>query len=166
MTTLTAIELRNIVDYDPVTGVFKWRTRDIPGSWNAKYAGKPAGSTMNTGYFKLAIGNKGHLAHRLAWLYVTGTAPCQAIDHINGDRTDNRFCNLRQATIAQNARNRGHQKNNRLGVKGVRRANGKYRADIKIGNKSVYLGVFPTVDEAHAAYREAAKTNFGGFSGY
>ena len=85
-------------------------------------------------------------------------------DHINGDRLDNRRVNLRIATNFQNSGNYGAQKNNKLGVRGVRQRQWGFEASIRANGKRHYLGCFNTIEEATAAYRAAAKLHFGEFA--
>jgi hypothetical protein len=99
-------DLRRILAYDPDTGDFRWRLRsDRDHSWNMRHVGGLAGSTLPIGYRYVNIRKKLLLAHRLAWLWMTGQWPVDQIDHINGDRVDNRWCNLRLATQKQNSAN-------------------------------------------------------------
>jgi hypothetical protein len=151
-----------LLDYNPETGVFSWRL-DVKG--RARPPGKRAGCTNALGYVVIRVDDKLHYAHRLAWLVTHGSVP-KGIDHINGDRGDNRLCNLRLADQRQNLRNKGKQANNRSGYKGViweRRA-GRWRADIRLETKSKMLGYFDTAEDAYAAYVTASRKYFGEFS--
>jgi hypothetical protein len=94
-------DLKQILDYDQNTGVFRWATRKC----QRKRAGEIAGSVSNKGYVMIGIDYKKYSAHRLAWLYVHGDWPAGEIDHINRDRTDNRISNLRVATRRQQIEN-------------------------------------------------------------
>ena len=168
---ITAAELRSALHYDPLTGVFTWREKpEKPKWWNTKYAGKVAGgqgtSGRNTTYLTIRIGGRRYYAHRLAWLYVHGEWADGVIDHINGDGLDNRIANLRLASNAQNLANRGRQKNNASGYKGVHFEawTGRYKARIQHGGKSYNLGRFDTPEEAHEAYKKAAAERFGEFA--
>lgn len=105
------------------------------------------------------------LAHRLAWALHFGRWPDQAIDHINGDRTDNRIANLRLATVAENTRNGKRRSTNTSGYKGVSLTeNGQWRATIVAGGRQSYLGRFSTAEDAHAAYVKAASRLHGEFA--
>lgn len=113
------------------------------------------------------IGNTSpYAAHRLAWLIVTGRWPEHTIDHINGDPSDNRFCNLREATAAENLRHRGIMKSNKSGVKGVHwfKQYNKWRAIIVARGKQIFLGHFDNIEDAKAAYRQAAVELHGEFA--
>jgi hypothetical protein len=150
---ITSDELRKIMHYNPDTGFFTWHTRENPKKgWNKKYAGKYAGSKMVIGYWSITINNKRYLRHRLAWLYMTGRWPIQQIDHISGDRGDDRFCNLREATISQNRMNRDFSKKNTSGYIGVRKhVGGLWQVRVKRNGKIAYCAYFKEIEEAAAA---------------
>lgn len=153
---ITLDELRSYLNYDLDTGIFTWA---IPTARNIKVGAK-TGLLKNTGYVQIRFKNKYYLAHRLAWMYVTGVMPKVLIDHINGDKTDNRFCNLRESTYAQNIQNvKKAFRNNKLGLLGT-----TYRADIKkfisritVNKKLIQLGHFNSAEEAHQAYLTAKR---------
>jgi len=158
---LTAAEVRHLLRYDPDTGTFFWRV-DTKNT----AAGDVAGSRQSRGYWHIKINRRLYMAHRLAWLYVTGEWPIGHIDHISGARSDNRFSNLRIATNSENAWNSRVRSNNASGYKGVhykKRLN-KFVAQINVGGRVRHLGVFKTAAEAHAAYWNAAKEHFGAFA--
>src|ERR1700724_777328 len=113
--SITAARLREILHYDPETGIFTWRVRTS----NRANVGATAGCICANGYPQTSIDGHRYSMHRLAWLYVTGEWPGAETDHRNGDKTDNRFCNLRPATKAENGRNRAIYKSNTSGFKGV-----------------------------------------------
>lgn len=155
--------LKNLLDYNPETGVFSWK---VFRRWNA-LSGGIAGHRAKNGYITIHIGGIVYKAHRLAWLYHYGVEPSGHIDHINLVRDDNRISNLRIATPSQNKMNGKVQADNRLGVKGVRkRRNGRYSARITINGNLVYIGTFDTAEEAHSAYCDMAKKHFGAFANY
>lgn len=152
----SAKRLREIIHYDPETGLFTWR---VFRRGSAK-AGSPAGKPTNKGRISFMLDGVFYLAHRLAWLYVHGTWPADQIDHIDGDPTNNRISNLREATQSQNQQNK-HRPNrtNKSGCLGVQsRKNGKFVAEIQIEKRRVYLGIFENLDDADAAVIEARKT--------
>lgn len=175
MTDLTQERLRKSLTYDPKTGIFIWRRRNGSSpnvrAWNTKFANKSAGTmTKPRGdglrYLQIHIKGKCHLAHRLAWLYMTGEWPRNQTDHEDGDGLNNRWKNLRDATGMQNQANRGVQPNNISGYKGVsfRKSSGRYLARIGVRKKIMHLGSFDTPHDAHAAYMAAARKYFGEFA--
>jgi len=115
--------LRQLMRYEPESGKLFWLNRSgsiVPdlrerNSWNARYAGKEVGAVNGKGYLTLEILRSSQKAHRVAWAIYYGEWPNGLIDHINGDRTDNRILNLRVVTIGESAKNRGLQKNNPSG---------------------------------------------------
>jgi hypothetical protein len=109
---------------------------------------------MNNGYVCIRIDNILYTAHRLAWLYVHGNWPAHQLDHINKNRSDNRLCNLREATNAENAQNR-KRSDNKTGYTGVNQENNKWKAEIKLNYKTIRLGLFETPEEAYSAYLSA-----------
>lgn len=152
---LELADLRNLLDYNPETGLFIWRRSNS----NVSPAGSLAGRSINSdGYRQIVINRRFYKAHRLAWFYVHGVWPKQ-IDHINGVRTDNRLCNLRNVSSQQNAHNqRRPHRNNRSGFLGVsKRADGRFQAEIRVSGKKRYLGAFPTAEQASAAYVAAKR---------
>lgn len=153
--TLTASRLREVLHYDPLTGIFKWRV----SLRNGKSPGDIAGALDGYGYFKIGLNERLYLSHRLAWLYMTGEWPPTGIDHINGEKGDNKWNNLRLASDAENAQNqRRAQSNSKSGILGVHpRPNGRYEARIRIAGKSRYLGTFSTTEEAYAVYVQAKR---------
>ena len=102
---ITQERLKELLHYDPETGVFTW---NVPVARMAKPGGV-AGNTNARGYRRISLLNKSYLAHRLAFLYVTGAFPEKVVDHVNGDPSDNRWSNLRPATQAQNLMNTSHR---------------------------------------------------------
>ncbi len=163
-----AERLREVLDYDPETGVFAWKQREgARKGWNTRFAGTRAGC-LSQGYVAVKIDGVLYLAHRLAWLYVHGEWPLQ-IDHIDTNRANNRFANLRLADTSQNGANRGPPRNNSSGFKGVTYCAGgkrrkRWQAAIKRGQRMFNLGRFATPEEAHAAYAKAAAEHFGEFA--
>lgn len=158
---LTPARARELLDYDPETGIFTWRvTRtNIPAGTQAGYVGPD-------GYGQLRIDMRLYKTHRLAWFWVNGEWPPVHVDHINGDPSDNRITNLRLADEAQNARNARMKKSNKIGVKGVSwdASKRRWRADICVDRKRIALGRFNTIHEAQAAYQGAAELLHGDYA--
>lgn len=164
---LSADHLRESLDYDPETGAFAWRRRaNMDARWNNRFAGTMAGTINAAGYVTITIDRVRYTGHRLAWLYVHGAWPPHQIDHINGDRADNRIANLRPATNTENARNATIGKNNTSGFKGVsfHKKAGKWSASICVDRRTRHLGLFETPEAAHEAYVAAAELAFGQFA--
>jgi hypothetical protein len=158
---LTAEELRSLLDYDPATGVFLWRTTRQGVRLTRKLL---AGSLdRHDGYRNIRVNHTVYRAARLAWLYVYGHWPSDLVDHINGVRDDDRIENLREASNTENQHNAKRSARNKTGFKGVFLWNGKYRANIRVNGKRIFLGAFVTGEEAHAAYCAAAEIHHGRF---
>jgi hypothetical protein len=160
ITNLTAQRLRELVHYDPETGVF----RRIGRSRYNSITGGVAGSPHSRGYLHFTVDNVAFFSHRLAWLYVTGEWPTGQIDHINGDKTDNRWSNLRDVDGHANQQNRktawGPSSTGFVGV--TARPHG-FVAQIRIAGKQTYIGSFRTAEAAHAAYLEAKRKHQPGY---
>lgn len=153
--TMTAEKLRELVHYDPESGAFTWLNVSKFGT--AK-VGAIAGSRHAQGYRQINFRREVYLCHRLAWLYVHGEWPSACIDHINGDKADNRLANLRSVTSTINAQNvRRAQVNNSLGLLGVSRDKKKFSARLLADGLRVHVGSFDTPAEAHAAYLTAKR---------
>lgn len=146
--------LKSILRYTKGDGIFRWRVKHS----RKVNVGAPAGGIDCAGYVVIGINGKTYYGHRLAWFYVHGEWPKQ-IDHRNGDRSDNRWSNLRAATHQQNILNAKKARNNTSGYKGVswHKAAGKWSAYITLDGKKKHLGLHPTSEAAHAAYMAAAK---------
>jgi hypothetical protein len=157
---LTATRLRHLLDFDPSMGVFRWRT---PTSTKMK-PGDPAGC-LSQGYRVIRVEGRMYKASRLAWLYMTGDWPAQLIDHIDCDKANDRWENLREADKSGNGCNRVAQKNNTSGFKGVSKyAYGPgWVAHICRNQRQKHLGVFSTKEEAFAAYKAAVSDWHGEF---
>jgi len=159
---LTAKRLREVLHYDPETGVFTWA---VTLSQRA-IAGSVAGSVHASGYRYIGIDGQRYPAQRLAWLYMTGEWPSDLVDHENLTPGDDRWSNLREATRAQNAWNAPCHRDNTTGFKGVywHKAAGKWMAQIKANGRLVYLGLFTDINAAAAAYAGAAHRFHGEFA--
>jgi len=151
---LTQSRLKELLHYDPETGVF---TRRVDVTYNAR-AGDVAGTQMTVGYLSVGLDGCRYSCHRLAWLYMHGVWPSTHIDHIDGVRTNNRIVNLREANDAQNHQNRrAARKDSKSGLLGVswHQHSRGWAACITTGGKSRHLGVFDTPELAHEAYLRA-----------
>lgn len=159
---LTHERLIHLLDYDPKTGLFTWRSRR---NWRAP-AGSIAGCVNQSGYRHIIIDGVEHKAHRLALFWMEGAWPDGDVDHRNGVTDDNRYLNLRPATKSQNIANSKLRRDNKSGFKGVclEPSTGKWMANINKDKKRHYLGLFSTPEEAHAAYVAAAKKLHGQFA--
>lgn len=159
---LTAARLRELLSYDPDTGVFTW----LVNRGRMAKAGNIAGHRTKDGYCHMRIDGKDYMAHRLAWLYMTGQWPTSTIDHADVDPGNDRWANLREATIGQNLANRRKPPSNTSGFKGVTWHSECrcWMASIKCQRRRFYLGLFDDPREAHAAYVAAAVTHFGEFA--
>lgn len=163
MSTLSAEHLRKVLSYDMDTGRFA----RLASTTRTDLIGCIAGSPQNNGYIAIHISGRLYLAHRLAFLYVNGKWPDDEVDHINGDRKDNRWSNLRNASHSQNCQNakskgRSLPKGVELATEPRRRK--RYFARIMANGKRYSLGYFYTPEEAHAAYMAAAVKRHGEFA--
>lgn len=146
--------LRRILKYDPETGVFTWAEKTS----RKVLVGSVAGGRNVAGYTVIGIGGKTHYAHRLAFIYMTGSAP-DLIDHRDGDRSNNSWSNLRPANSQQNILNAKLAASNTSGFKGVswHKGAGKWSAYIILDDRKHHLGLFEDAEDAHRAYLDAAR---------
>lgn len=159
---ISAARVRELLSYDPETGIFTWKVS--PVGWLKP--GRVAGQTNNKGYIVIGIERRSVMAHRLAWLYMTGEWPDRQVDHIDCARANNRWSNLRLATPSQQSGNARLRRDNTSGFKGVsfmRRKN-LYIAQINKGGRLKFLGYFRDPSEAHAAYVAAAEEYWGEYA--
>jgi hypothetical protein len=169
---LTAEYVRSILDYNPETGIFRWRFRaDCPQRWNTRYALSVAGTTLHRGAIYIRINRINCYGHRLAWLVMIGEWPIADIDHIDGNPSNNSWHNLREASDSENLCNRGRTKKNTSGFKGVSYYSAhpewnlkRWVARIRKDGTTHRLGYFTTPEEAHVAYDAAAKRLHGEFA--
>lgn len=149
--------VKQLVRYEPDTGLFI--RLSAPGD-RVDLVGKIGGGPTSDGYFRIAIDNYRVRSHRLAFFYMTGRWPKEEIDHINGDRTDNRWANLRESSSAMNKENRRNaNRNSKTGFLGVRPVNGgsQFQARIGVRGKTITVGSFRTAEDAHVAYLSAKR---------
>lgn len=164
MKALTQERLKELMHYDRFTGHFTWiKTTNLGG--RVKVGSRAGCETVSTGgkaYVCVQVDCRRHLAHRLAFLYVTGSLPADQVDHGDGDGTNNAWSNLRAVTNAENSRNVKLRSDNSSGCPGVhwRSDSNRWRASIYVGRLRVSLGNFVHLDEAVAA-RRAAETTYG-----
>jgi hypothetical protein len=155
--TLTAERLRELLDYSIVSGRFYRRLDSVAGRYGSvttARAGDAAGTVHKaSGYVYLTVEGRRYLAHRLAWLWVTGDWPSHQVDHENGLRSANAWTNLRAATNPQNNANKGAHRRNTTGLKGVslHRKTGKWLAQVSHLGQYNYGGLHPTPEAAYAA---------------
>jgi hypothetical protein len=143
--TPTQFVLRSLYWYNPITGEIISRRTNKPTGW------------VENGYRHIELKGKCYRVHRLIWMYLYDRWPIEMIDHINGDKLDNRFCNLREVTAKQNAENR-NQIQGVSGLKGVFPApKGRWKASIGHNGKVIYLGTYDLKEEAYDIYCKAAK---------
>lgn len=164
---LSPEQVKVLLDYDPASGKLYWKPRPehlFSGNapmrrWNTRFSGKEAMTANHIKGYKCGnINSKLHLAHRVAWVLYYGCWP-NHIDHINGDKKDNRIENLRSVTNAENHRNMPLRKDNKSGFQNVmlEKRSGKWVARARIGGKDFYIGVFPTAELAGKARKDFDK---------
>lgn len=174
---LTQERLKELLHYDPLSGIFTWLERDIKyfnhcknpehqcNAWNAKNANQEAGNiytpkNKKTSYVVICITlnekKKFYRAHRLAILYTEGHWPAEQVDHIDGDGTNNRKDNLREVNDQENSKNRPMQSNNTSGTVGVcwSKAAKKWHVQMSENGKKIHGGFFINKEEAIAKRKE------------
>jgi len=155
---LYAPHLKHYIRYEPFTGQFFWRVS--PGRGHP--VGKETGKSYLNSYKIVSLRGKNFLAHRVAWLIYYGSWPEGIIDHVNGDKSDNRIENLREASRSQNMANRGPRKGRKY--KGVSKKRNRFQAYITKGGERKHLGWFDCEHEAAKAYNIAAKILHGDYA--
>ena len=151
ITNLSQALLKKHYNYNPTTGEFTTR---LPT--HQHHANEVIGSISKEGYLETSIGGKRFLIHRLIWIYITGNLPDQ-VDHINHDRLDNRWVNLREVSNTTNIKNCSLSSNSTTKINGVNliKSTNKYRAYITVNKKQIHLGVFDDINDAIAARKQA-----------
>ena len=147
-------EVLELLHYDPETGFLYWKESKN----NRVKVGDRAGSLTEDGYWKVMISRKKYYAHRLIWLIIHGVFPMGQIDHINGDKLDNKIKNLRDSTIGQNQANKFKRSGCSSQYKGVYfvKESNKWSSYISFKRKRTYLGTFDSEKEAALCYNKAA----------
>ena len=155
---ITQQELKELLHYDPETGVFTW----IKARRGAAIVGTVAGSIRRNGYIQISVLDKCYSGHRLAFLYMTGGYPIFDTDHIDHNRGNNAWANLRSISRQENCKNRSVDSRNKSGITGVywNKAASRWRAQIGVDGKDIHLGSFISVIDAANA-RKLAETNYG-----
>lgn len=158
--------MRKVISYDHETGVLTWKVNIS----NSMPAGSTAGSLTAKGYINIIFQGMSYKAHRTAWVLFNSKQIRQGyeIDHVNGIKSDNRIANLRQVSHRTNLENLQHAvAGSETGVLGVTRCMSSklnpYKTQIRANGKIKYLGVFPTKEDAHAAYLEAKRKFHAGY---
>ena len=163
---LTKEIIRELLDYYPKTGKLFWKprhrcwfkTENAYKTWNTRYAGKEAFTAVGShGYLCGALFDNHYLAHRLIFTGMTGREPDEEIDHVNFNRTDNRWRNLQEVTKKQNRRHLQIDSKNKTGQRGIYHNSHSFIAQIVVNRKAIYLGSFKTLDKAVEARMLAEK---------
>ena len=160
--------LEQLLTYNAHTGKFHWlhrseelfKTEHSCKAWNTRRAGTQAGYVTKDGYVCIRVDEKQYLGHRLAYYMSTGVDPLElTIDHVNHNRADNRFCNIRLATVTEQQRNRSESSNNISGVTGVHwnKKGNKHCSQIYLGGKRKHLGTFEKFEDAVKARKKAER---------
>lgn len=149
---LTQERLKELFDYKDGLLIRKISRGRGNGSSRWK-AGTVLGHSKKSGYFLASVDYTLYKLHRLVWLWHYGKFPENHLDHIDGNPSNNKIENLREATDAQNMQNQRRPRiNNKLGVQGVYKVKNRFRAVLTTNGKSKHIGYFATADEAHDAY--------------
>jgi hypothetical protein len=159
--------LLELLDYNKASGVLTWKTQPKTSrrniGFNNKCGGAVAGTVGTSGYLVIGISKKYYLAHRIIWKMMTGSDPADQVDHVDADRLNNRWSNLREATNGLNIQNSKMRRDNRSGVKGVHwdKHRNKWRAVITFDGYQHKVGRFNDLKEAASAIA-AARTRYHG----
>jgi hypothetical protein len=158
--------IKDYLSYDSETGEFRW-IKKPKRSNGLMVVGGLAGCVHKVlGYHFVSFGGTSYYAHRLAWWWVHGEMPAEQVDHINGNRADNRIANLRPVSIQKNRMNKCKQSNNTSGYKGVyyRKDTGKWSAQIGMKGNITRLGCYNCPTLAALAYDKAAREMHGSYA--
>lgn len=156
---LSVERLKEYLNYDELSGLFTRKVDSYPAR-----VGDRVGYTQAIGYQEVSLLGKRYYLHRLAWFYTYGVWP-KSLDHVNGDKSDNRLSNLREATHSENMRNKATPVRSKTGITGVclDKSTNSYKATIGVGGKLLNIGRYPTIELASAAREEAELKYFGEF---
>lgn len=153
-------ELMRVLRYEPDTGLLYWT--DLA---HKSVKGRKAGTPHTTGYIVVMYHGQFFKAHRIAWLLTHGEWPKQSIDHIDGDKTNNRISNLRDVDGTTNEQNKEKARiDSQSGLIGASPYRKRWKAQIRVNGEVKYLGVFDTAETAHQAYIEAKKIHHAGWA--
>jgi hypothetical protein len=152
MNNLTQQRLKEKLHYDPNSGIFTYHVNN-----KTRKVYFTVGNLTDNGYIRISVDNKLYYAHRLAWLYVHGQYPKDQIDHLDGNRINNRINNLRLATSQINAQNP------KCEYRGYNKHGTKWRVRICVNNELIYIGSYDTEEEASIAYINARKIYHVGY---
>ena len=154
--TIDQALVNKFFNYDPVSGELSWR---LPT--RRTHVGDVVRSLNNKGYLVVGLAGKIILVHRVIWLMQTGVFPDQ-VDHIDHNRTNNSWVNLREVNNSDNQKNRSKSSNNTTGVTGVSvvKSTGMLKASIRVNNRTIHIGTYKSLTEAKAA-RKAAEVRYG-----
>jgi hypothetical protein len=156
---LTQARLRELLSYNSENGNFTW----LASTSKRIKINDIAGCLSPNNYILIRIDRKLYKAHRLVWFYVYGVWPANHIDHIDGNRSNNRICNLRDVDNAINSQNQKRARSdNKCGLLGVMKNGSGFQAQIKVNGSSQYLGTFQTPEDAHEAYLSAKREHHKG----
>lgn len=143
--------LKQLLNYDPLTGILTWKKNHF-----SVKIGQIAGAVDDRGYRRISVNGKSYLAHRIAWTFIHDAWPNNQIDHINGNRDDNRATNLRDVTNRTNIINSYKHRNGKLPgatyLKRLKQRKHPWQAQIRMNGRQTFLGCFATKEEAHKAY--------------
>lgn len=163
---MEASRVRDLLEYDPDTGVMRWRN---VSKYHVEKSGRVAGCSVRNHsgkrYINITIDGRKHKRSRLAFAWVTGRWPNHCIDHVNGNSEDDRWINLREATVTENAWNHKRRAKASVLPMGVRNmASGRFQARLAVNKKMLHLGTFDTPERASAAYQKARGLHYGQFA--
>jgi hypothetical protein len=156
-------KIKDYLRYNPDTGIFYWKVKRNNRTLKDSVAGS---LDITEGYIKIKVDNKSYKAHRLAYLLMNGTFPKECVDHINNNKSDNRWCNLRLCCSSKNQMNVLLSKNNTSGIKGVhwKKQLNKWGVSIAINYKKFHIGYYEDIEDARIAIEAARKKYHGEFA--